>query len=95
MPALTLFMQAGLVVKSLVQGSTAQQDGQVEVGDEIMAVDGLSVSHDSLAHLAQKILGEAGSTVCICARACVRARVRVSVCARVGERGKSRFFCVL
>ena len=56
-------------MKSLVQGSTAYQCGQVRVGDEIIAVDGLSVSHDSLAELAQKILGEAGSKVCICRRA--------------------------
>ena len=52
-------------MKSLVKGSTAHLCGLVCIGDEIVAVDGRTVSSDSLAQLAQKILGEAGSKVCL------------------------------
>ena len=51
-------------MKSLVKGSTAHLCGRVHIGDEIVAVDGRTVSSDSLAELAQKILGETGSKVC-------------------------------
>eukprot|EP00277_Geminigera_cryophila_P011278 CAMPEP_0179449328 /NCGR_PEP_ID=MMETSP0799-20121207/33308_1 /TAXON_ID=46947 /ORGANISM="Geminigera cryophila, Strain CCMP2564" /LENGTH=133 /DNA_ID=CAMNT_0021242329 /DNA_START=77 /DNA_END=478 /DNA_ORIENTATION=- len=55
--------QQGLQVKSIVKGSVADVCGKVFVGDEIIAVNGMSVRADSLAELANKILGETNTSV--------------------------------
>lgn len=39
----------GLQVKSIIKGSEAEKNGRIQVGDEIIAVDGVSVRDHSLA----------------------------------------------
>ncbi len=48
MPELTNEMQTGLQVKSIAKGSSAEKCGMVRIGDEIVAVNGVSVHGCSL-----------------------------------------------
>mmetsp|Transcript_17878 Transcript_17878/g.49531 ORF Transcript_17878/g.49531 Transcript_17878/m.49531 type:complete len:192 (+) Transcript_17878:230-805(+) len=52
-----------LVVKSILKGSPSQLSNKVFVGDVILAVNGESVYGKSLAELAEKLLGPAGTQV--------------------------------
>eukprot|EP00293_Proteomonas_sulcata_P013945 CAMPEP_0184291698 /NCGR_PEP_ID=MMETSP1049-20130417/3632_1 /TAXON_ID=77928 /ORGANISM="Proteomonas sulcata, Strain CCMP704" /LENGTH=145 /DNA_ID=CAMNT_0026599205 /DNA_START=67 /DNA_END=501 /DNA_ORIENTATION=- len=52
-----------LQVKSLLKGSPAQLCGEIEIGDTITHVNGERVDGDSLAQLAEKLLGPNGTPV--------------------------------
>jgi len=64
----------GLQVKSIVKGSVADVCGKVFVGDEIIAINGMSVRADSLAGM--DYMGGGRETVC-------GVKEREGVCARV------------